>query len=253
MHTPRTADDHRAEAERLATMSTRGTRVLALVVVLALVFTMVNVQTFASQGHQMDTFQWWIAWLLDPMASITMGTAIVFEWVLASYGRKEKWLTATKWLAGVATLVMNTWSSFFGPTASLSGVVLHVVAPALLLFLAEAAPRAHRHLTEIITELHAKADQLDTQQRAQLEAERQPVTELVAPPPPIAPPARPPAPAPNHQVPGDLAALVTRARALLAETPDMGRGRLADELKCSPHQARQVLAQIKPKQALAAA
>lgn len=164
---------------------------LTVVLVLALVFTMVNVQTFASQGHAAGTFQWWIAWLLDPMASLTMATAIVFEWVLASYGRREGWLTATKWFAGMSTLVMNTWASLFGLSPSPSGVVLHIVAPALLLLLAESAPRARRHLSEVTADLLDRADRLETPAPAAVPA---PTPVVAAPPPSLpAPPSAPPA------------------------------------------------------------
>jgi hypothetical protein len=129
-------------------ISTWGTRSLTVVAVLALVFTMVNVQTFAAAGHDQTTFQWWIAWLLDPMASITMGTAIVFESLLAEYDRSVTWLTATKWCAGIATWGMNIWA-YLTPQVIPSGVWLHSVAPGLILLLAEAAPRVRRHLAEI--------------------------------------------------------------------------------------------------------
>jgi hypothetical protein len=235
--TPTECHDQIAWLEKI---TRAGTRVLVIVLALALVFTMVNVQQFASTGHQFPSFQWWIAWLLDPMASLTMASAIVFEWTLASYGRREAWLTATKWFAGLATLVMNVWSSFFGDSASPSGVVLHLVAPGLLLFLAEAAPRAHKQLAGIIAELVTRADQLhQAHQPAPQPAPAPPVPVVTAPPA-----ARPvlPQPATNgHQVSEDIASLVRRARKL----PPLGRDRLAKELRCTPHQARLVLAALK--------
>lgn len=138
-------------------MGRHGVQVLAAVLVAALVFTMVNVQQFAAQGHPTYGVQWWIAWLLDPMASLTMAAAIVFEGLLADYGKpKVRWLTATKWYAGVATWGMNVWAS--AAAGSLAGVWLHSVAPGLVLGLAEAAPRVRRHMAEIIAELEAKPE-----------------------------------------------------------------------------------------------
>ncbi len=139
------------DAAWVARMGVWGTRVLGLVVLLALVFTMVNVQQFAAAGQVLSSVQWWIAWLLDPMASITMGAAIVYEGLLADYGRTVGWLTATKWYAGLCTWAMNIWVSVTG--GSLAGVLLHSVAPGLVLLLAEAAPRVRRHLAEIVTDL----------------------------------------------------------------------------------------------------
>lgn len=137
-------------------MGRHGVQVLAVVLVLALVFTMVNVQQFAAQGQPAFGVQWWIVWLLDPMASITMAAAIVFEGLLADYGKpKEPWLIATKWYAGVATWAMNIWTS--AAAGSAAGVLLHSVAPGILLGLAEAAPRVRRHLAEVIAELERDA------------------------------------------------------------------------------------------------
>lgn len=141
----------RVDAAWVIRMGLWGARSLALVLVLALLFTMVNVATFAAAGHPVASFQWWIAWLLDPMASITMGTAIVFEGLLAGYGRKVGWLTATKWYAGLCTWAMNVWVSV--TSGSLAGVLLHSVAPGLVLLLAEAAPRVRQHMAEIVHEL----------------------------------------------------------------------------------------------------
>ncbi|MGH3525765.1 MAG: hypothetical protein ACRDQ6_00440 [Pseudonocardiaceae bacterium] len=137
-------------------MGRHGVQVLAVVLVLALVFTMVNVQQFAARGHPQYGVQWWIAWLLDPMASLTMAAAIVFEGLLADYGKpKVQWLTITKWYAGVATWGMNIWAS--AATHSLAGIWLHSVAPGLVLGLAEAAPRVRRHMAAIIEDLERAA------------------------------------------------------------------------------------------------
>jgi hypothetical protein len=154
-----TTTDHRAEAEWLTRMARWGAYALTTVAVLALVFTMVNVQQFAAAGHPVGSFQWFIAWLLDPMASITLGTAIVWRSVLADHNRNEPWLNATMWYAGIATYVMNTWASW--AAGSPSGVVLHSVAPGLILLLAESAPRVRRHFAEIRAELATAADTED--------------------------------------------------------------------------------------------
>ncbi|MGH3828416.1 MAG: hypothetical protein ACRDQX_14795 [Pseudonocardiaceae bacterium] len=162
-----TALDVRKETAWVLRMGAYGARALATVVLLALVFTMVNVQQFAADGHPVNSLQWWIAWLLDPMASVTMGTAIVFEGVLASYRHQVGWLAATKWFAGICTWAMNIWSS--AVAVSWSGMVLHSVAPGLVLLLAEAAPRVRRSLSEIVSELERRGVDVG---RARLAAEQ---------------------------------------------------------------------------------
>lgn len=158
-------------------MGRHGVQVLAVVLALALVFTMVNVQQFAAAGQPVGGVQWFIAWLLDPMASLTMAAAIVFEGLLADHGRpKEPWLTAAKWYAGIATWAMNIWAS--AAAGSIAGVVLHSVAPGLLLLLAEAAPRVRRSMAVVI---------------ADMERDAKPVTVHTDPvPTPVAVPAREP-------------------------------------------------------------
>jgi hypothetical protein len=129
-----------------------GVRVLVIVMTLALVFTMVNVQQFAAQGHPEFGVQWWIAWLLDPMASLTMVAAIVYEGLLSDYGKpRVVWLEITKWYAGIGTWGMNIWSS--AAVSSWHGVWLHSIAPGIALGLAQAAPRVRRHMAEILEEL----------------------------------------------------------------------------------------------------
>lgn len=163
----RTPADFREEAAWVSRLGRYGARTMVVVALLALVFTMVNVQLFAAAGHSVASFEWWIAWLLDPMASITMGAAIVFEGILADYERRETRLNVVKWFAGLCTWAMNIWAS--AAAMSAAGVLLHSVAPGLVLLLAEAAPRVRRQLAEIAAGLERQAAESD---RAHLAAER---------------------------------------------------------------------------------
>ena len=267
------------DAAWVARMGRHGVQILAVVLVLALVFTMVNVQQFAAQGHPSFGVQWFIAWLLDPMASLTMAAAIVYEGLLADYGKPEvHWLTATKWYAGVATWGMNIWAS--AAAGSFAGIWLHSVAPGLVLLLAEAAPRVRRHMANIIDELEREL--------AAAPVEPAPVIKLPAPtyarvgpsswavpaapawrsavsdPEPVPEPARPvvaevaepgptpkPEPEPVHtseptasphaQTTDDE--LAVRVRKLLAESDGRvpGRRTVAKQLGVTEHQARTAL------------
>lgn len=251
----------RVDAAWAIRMGVGGIRVLGLVLVLALVFTMVNVQQFAAAGQPLDSFQWWIAWLLDPMASITMGAAIVYEGLLADFGRTVGWLTATKWYAGIATWAMNIWVSLVGVVPS--GVLLHSVAPGLVLLLAEAAPRVRAHLAEITVELIERDATRSTLDEAQpgfaaAVAVGESATGPVPVPAPEALPAlhrqlaAPPVPgAPTGPSPAVRAAtagtdpVTVRVRELIERTGRIpGRRIVARELGITEHQARTALQRV---------
>jgi hypothetical protein len=143
-----TEQDTTANLDWVPRLDYWGRRVIAVVLLLALVFTMVNVQQFAASNDQGSWWWWCIAWLLDPMATITAATAIVFEVVLAQHGKpRVGWLGATKWYALGCTWAMNIWSSVVGSNPA--GILLHSVAPGLVFLLAEAAPRVWTHVAEI--------------------------------------------------------------------------------------------------------
>lgn len=173
----RTAADCRKELAGVMAMYGWGIRGAILVGALALMFTMVNVQIFGSAGHEPgssmeSTFLWGTAWLLDPMASVGLGVAILFEALLARYGRHEWWLTGVKWFAGVMTWTMNIWPAIDTPHPSglPAGVVLHSLAPGLVLGLAEAAPRVRRRVGEIIAGLEREAQAIEAAGAAEVAA-----------------------------------------------------------------------------------
>jgi len=148
-------DDKARDREWAVRLGHWGLRVVAVVFLLALVFTMVNVQSFAAQGHGANNGWWWIAWLLDPMAALTAITAIVFEGFLADHGQgREPWLAATKFYALACTWGMNIWDAVF-VERSPKAVLLHSVAIGLVFFLAEAAPRVRKRLALILAESQA--------------------------------------------------------------------------------------------------
>ncbi|MFD0801962.1 hypothetical protein ACFQZU_11640, partial [Streptomonospora algeriensis] len=92
----------------------------------------------------------WIAWMLEPLVGIALWAALSSDAVLARYGRTSGWRA---WLlrtfTGAATLVTNIWGSVFAAPRpghltwdpDPTGIVLHAIAPVLLILLAEAAPR----------------------------------------------------------------------------------------------------------------
>jgi len=248
----RQPDALRAEIASVERASTYLVRALLAVAIGALVFTMVNVTLFASaEGvHPL------IAWMLDPLASVAMMTILLAEATLSRHGRKAgAWPTALKWAAGLATWAMNTWTSLIDLSAA--GLLLHSVAPAIVLLLAEATPRIRRRFAEILTGLRTELERAEAESAEQRSAAERQAREHVAsvasvlaigtrlasrPTPARQAPRQPKAPAkrqPMRQAP-DLAELTRRARSL-PNLDQLGRGQLARELGCSTHWAREVL------------
>ncbi|GAA4943136.1 hypothetical protein GCM10023224_27240 [Streptomonospora halophila] len=104
----------------------------------------------------------WIAWMLEPLVGIALWAALSSDAVLARYGRASCWRA---WLlrtfTGAATLTTNIWGSVFAAPRpghlawdpDPTGIVLHAIAPVLLILLAEAAPRYRAHFAAITTTL----------------------------------------------------------------------------------------------------
>ncbi|MCT2546251.1 pinin family protein [Streptomyces atratus] len=155
----------------------------------ALIFTCVNVTRFGV-SHEIP---WYIAWMLDPLASLALITVLYVDGVLAEHGGDYKpggWPFLLRWTAGLSTWVMNCWTSlypdghfhFIPQKPDAGGILLHSVAPALLILLAEAATgyrkyatRRRGELTAIIARFDsAKAAERETaEKRAREEAERE--------------------------------------------------------------------------------
>ncbi|MFE1452697.1 coiled-coil domain-containing protein [Streptomyces olivaceoviridis] len=155
----------------------------------ALIFTCVNVTRFGV-SHEIP---WYIAWMLDPLASLALITVLYVDGVLAEHGGDYKpggWPFLLRWTAGLSTWVMNCWTSlypdghfhFVPKTPDAGGILLHSVAPALLILLAEAATgyrkyatRRRGELTEVITRFESvKASEREAaQKRAREKEERE--------------------------------------------------------------------------------
>lgn len=131
----RTPDEIHAEIERLRRTGRWIDGALFTVAGGGLAFTSANVTLFAVDRGT----PWFIAWLLDPLASIAMMAVLVGDGVLSRHGVSSgRWAAAVKLGSGVATLAMNVWSSIAGGDPA--SVLLHSIAPSLLVGLAHAAP-----------------------------------------------------------------------------------------------------------------
>ncbi|GAA1778366.1 hypothetical protein [Streptomonospora arabica] len=127
----------------------------------ALAFSTVNVALLAI-AHGVPA---WIAWLLEPLVGIALWAVLSSDAVLSRYGRSAgAWAWCLRTFAGVATLTLNVWSSVFSGfgrhlvwAPDPAGILLHAIAPLLLILLAEAAPRYRAAFAAITAELTVPA------------------------------------------------------------------------------------------------
>lgn len=144
-------------------------RLMWVRIVLGLCFTMTNVQQFAAAGAPMGSLAWWSAWLLDPMVSLVLLAVLRAEQVTTRYQvRTGPWPRVAKWALLSATYLMNTW--VFWAAGSASGVVLHTVAPLVVVIAAEAVTDVQQALTQCVHRAHT------TVHRAQQSTRPEPVT-----------------------------------------------------------------------------
>ena len=119
----------------------------------ALVFTCANVTLFAV-AHGTP---WFIGWLLDPLASVALLAVLVGDGVLSRHGiRSGAWAVVVKLGAGLATWAMNVWASV--AASDPAAVLLHSIAPGLLIGLAHAAPAYRIGFGSILGRLTAELD-----------------------------------------------------------------------------------------------
>jgi hypothetical protein len=143
-------------ALRVEHIRTQVDRLMWAGIVLGLCFTMTNVQQFAAAGAAVGSLAWWSAWLLDPMVSLVLLAVLRAEQVTTRYQvNTGVWPRVAKWALLWATYVMNTWMSWAAGSAS--GVVLHTVAPLVVVIAAEAVTDVQYALSECVQRAHTTA------------------------------------------------------------------------------------------------
>jgi hypothetical protein len=143
-------------ALRVEHIRTQVDRLMWVGIVLGLCFTMTNVQQFAAAGALVGSLAWWSAWLLDPMVSLVLLAVLRAEQVTTRYQvHTGVWPRVAKWALLSATYVMNTWVSWAAGSAS--GVVLHTVAPLVVVLAAEAVTDLQYALSECVQRAHTTA------------------------------------------------------------------------------------------------
>lgn len=156
------------------------TTVLVILGMGGLIFTAVNVTLFAIDHHTHPG----IAWMLDPLVSLALLGVLYIDGKLAAHGYKPNgWPFMLRWFAGLATWLMNCWSSLYpdGFTGwpdnpDPAGLVLHSVIPFLVILLAEAGAGYRKFSTGKKTEhqntLEAYEQQQQTRRRTEEEARK---------------------------------------------------------------------------------
>lgn len=117
--------------------------------ILGLLFTAGNVQSFGAQGAAVGSITWWTAWVLDPMVSLVLVGLLLAESVTSRHGVKTgRWMRAAKWFALGATYAMNTWVAW--ESLDPASILLHSVPPGLVFFATEAITDAWDKITEAV-------------------------------------------------------------------------------------------------------
>ncbi|GAA1989789.1 hypothetical protein GCM10009799_14440 [Nocardiopsis rhodophaea] len=144
---------------------------LTTVAVGALAFSTVNVALLAID-HGIPA---WIAWLLEPLVGIALWAVLSSDAVLSRYDTAPS-LSARlpRTFTGMVTLTLNIWSSLFTTphdgqlqfAPDPTGVLLHAIAPILLILLAEAAPQYRARFTRLIERLQPSDEPPSTTARS---------------------------------------------------------------------------------------
>lgn len=167
------------ETERLVTI------VLLVLGIGGLIFTAVNVTLFAIDHDTHPA----IAWMLDPLVSVSLLAALLIDGKLAAHGYKPGgWPFMLRWFAGLATWLMNCWGSLYpdgGFTgwpsdADPAGLLLHSAIPALVVLLAEAGAgyrkfslRRKGEYRTVVNTWQQRQDEQRREQSAKAEREQQ--------------------------------------------------------------------------------
>ncbi|MDP5311992.1 hypothetical protein [Streptomyces poriferorum] len=93
--------------------------------------------------------QWqWSGWALGILTDAAFILSISADAVLSKHGMDGgKWPTAFRWVTGLASLFLNTWSSV--AEKDWVGVAIHAIAPAILICASEVAPIYRRRFRDL--------------------------------------------------------------------------------------------------------
>lgn len=131
-------------------------RLIWVGIVIGLLFTLINVQTFAAQRAAALSLPWWGAWFLDPAVSVILLGVLIADSVISQWQIETGWrVHVAKWLLLAATYTMNTWDAW--ATHWWAGAALHSVPPLAVFAAAECRTAIQDKLSACIHKAHAYA------------------------------------------------------------------------------------------------
>jgi hypothetical protein len=93
---------------------------------------------------------WWQAWMLAPAVDIALCVGLVGDRALHRHGTRVGWGTTLRWTTALITLALNTAGSAITPQGpDIGGVLIHAVAPVLLIVLTEAGQAYQLAFTQL--------------------------------------------------------------------------------------------------------
>jgi hypothetical protein len=93
---------------------------------------------------------WWQAWMLAPAVDIALCVGLVGDRALHRHGARVGWGTTLRWTTALITLALNTAGSAITPQGpDIGAVLIHAVAPVLLIVLTEAGQAYQLAFTQL--------------------------------------------------------------------------------------------------------
>ncbi|WP_148660114.1 peptidase C14 [Streptomyces globisporus] len=139
------------EELRSVTRTRKLLNAMLWLIVLGAIFYSLMTSTPLVSAHS----EWaWSGWALGVLTDAAFILSISADAVLSRHGIDSgRWPTVFRWVTGLASLFLNTWSSV--AEKDWVGVAIHAIAPAILICAAEVAPIYRRKFRDLETVLSA--------------------------------------------------------------------------------------------------
>jgi hypothetical protein len=178
------ADDPYLKVVELDALRSSITGALWFFISVGLAYTTVGVHDFIAEGLHVTDPMWWGAWAVEPALAGMLITVLRWEAAMLIRGIRieSRWVSLTKWVLLLSTLIMNILSARGGSTVEM---FLPVAFPALVFCLAEVMPvvqdRFGQARSKILAEIadHIAAEQAAEEKRASMPAKPAPAASPV--------------------------------------------------------------------------